>query len=91
MLRTTPLDIIFGSSVSLSLTVNQIDSSILILITEIYVDPSEEIESEYFKPEMIALVLLFCLDISFWENEDNGHWEEAKKVEASSVGNYFFP
>ncbi|KAI8892851.1 Six-hairpin glycosidase-like protein [Globomyces pollinis-pini] len=36
--------------------------------------------------DVLVLITLFMLSIKYWENQDNGHWEEAKKVEASSVG-----
>lgn len=39
-----------------------------------------------FDGEMIVLICLYHLQIEYWRDLDNGHWEEARKVEASSVG-----
>lgn len=36
--------------------------------------------------ELLALFALFFETIRYWEDADNGHWEEARKVEASSIG-----
>jgi len=41
------------------------------------------------QPEDWAMLLLFPLyfeAIRYWADEDSGHWEEARKVEASSIG-----
>jgi hypothetical protein len=36
--------------------------------------------------ELLALFALYFEKIEYWHDEDNGHWEEAKKIEASSIG-----
>ncbi|MGB7445317.1 MAG: glycoside hydrolase family 15 protein [Coleofasciculaceae cyanobacterium] len=36
--------------------------------------------------ELIALLPLYFQAISYWQDEDSGHWEEVRKVEASSLG-----
>lgn len=36
--------------------------------------------------QLLALFVLYFDKIQYWEDEDNGHWEEAKKIEASSIG-----
>lgn len=36
--------------------------------------------------ELLGLFVLYFLAIRYWEDEDSGHWEEARKVEASSIG-----
>jgi len=36
--------------------------------------------------EMLALFPLYFQAIRYWEDEDSGHWEEGRKVEASSIG-----
>ena len=35
---------------------------------------------------LLALFALYFDKIEYWQDEDNGHWEEAKKIEASSIG-----
>ena len=35
---------------------------------------------------LLALFAFYFDKIQYWQNEDNGHWEEAKKIEASSIG-----
>jgi hypothetical protein len=42
----------------------------------------------YLEPdgELLALFVLYFQRIRYWEDEDNGHWEEARKVGASSIG-----
>jgi len=35
---------------------------------------------------LIAALVRYFEAIRFWEDEDSGHWEEARKVEASSIG-----
>lgn len=35
---------------------------------------------------LLALFPLYFDAIRFWEDEDNGHWEETRKIEASSIG-----
>ena len=36
--------------------------------------------------EAIALLVFYFWAIAYWQDEDSGHWEEAPKVEASSIG-----
>lgn len=36
--------------------------------------------------ELLALFPLYFNAIRFWEDEDSGHWEETRKIEASSIG-----
>jgi phosphorylase kinase alpha/beta subunit len=36
--------------------------------------------------EILGLFPLFFQIIRYWEDEDSGHWEEARKIEASSIG-----
>jgi phosphorylase kinase alpha/beta subunit len=35
---------------------------------------------------VLALFPLYFQAIRYWEDEDSGHWEEARKIEASSIG-----
>jgi hypothetical protein len=37
-------------------------------------------------PELLALLPLYFQAIRYWQDEDNGHWEERRKIEASSIG-----
>jgi hypothetical protein len=36
--------------------------------------------------ETLALFPLYFQAVSYWQDEDSGHWEETRKVEASSIG-----
>ncbi|MEM9906641.1 MAG: glycoside hydrolase family 15 protein [Cyanobacteria bacterium P01_D01_bin.44] len=36
--------------------------------------------------QLLALFPLYFQAIRYWEDEDSGHWEESRKVEASSIG-----
>ncbi|HUR32951.1 MAG TPA: glycoside hydrolase family 15 protein [Vicinamibacterales bacterium] len=36
--------------------------------------------------EVVDLLTRFFAAIAFWEDEDSGHWEETRKVSASSIG-----
>ncbi|KAI9189550.1 hypothetical protein H9P43_000983 [Blastocladiella emersonii ATCC 22665] len=36
--------------------------------------------------DLLALMTLFMHAVQFWCDADSGHWEEARKVEASSIG-----
>lgn len=52
---------------------------------------SRLIRDGWFKPGREQLAVLGDLvqvlkTIRYWEDEDSGHWEEARKVEASSIG-----
>ncbi|MGA8864570.1 MAG: glycoside hydrolase family 15 protein [Gallionella sp.] len=36
--------------------------------------------------ELLVLLTDYYLTICYWQDEDSGHWEEARKVESSSIG-----
>lgn len=36
--------------------------------------------------EVVSLIIRYLGYIEYWQDEDNGHWEETKKIEASSIG-----
>ena len=36
--------------------------------------------------DLLGLFPLFFRSVRYWQDEDSGHWEEARKVEASSIG-----
>jgi len=36
--------------------------------------------------QLLALFVLYFQKIQYWQDEDNGHWEESKKIESSSIG-----
>ncbi|NJA06817.1 phosphorylase kinase [Methylococcaceae bacterium WWC4] len=36
--------------------------------------------------EILSLVVQYLRAIRFWEDEDSGHWEEARKISSSSIG-----
>lgn len=36
--------------------------------------------------ELLALFAYYFQKIRYWQDEDSGHWEETRKVEASSIG-----
>jgi hypothetical protein len=36
--------------------------------------------------ELLALFSLYFYTIRYWEDEDSGHWEETRKIEATSIG-----
>jgi phosphorylase kinase alpha/beta subunit len=36
--------------------------------------------------DLLAALVRYFEAIAFWEDEDSGHWEEARKIEASSIG-----
>lgn len=36
--------------------------------------------------EVLSLFPLYFQAIQYWQDEDNGHWEEVRKIEASSIG-----
>src|SRR5690606_20273773 len=36
--------------------------------------------------ELFGLVVAYFATIEYWQDEDSGHWEEARKIEASSIG-----
>ncbi|ORZ33621.1 Six-hairpin glycosidase-like protein [Catenaria anguillulae PL171] len=36
--------------------------------------------------DLLVLQTLYLRAVQFWQDEDSGHWEEARKVESSSIG-----
>jgi Glycosyl hydrolases family 15 len=44
------------------------------------------IEPQIDDSETLALFPFYFQAISYWEDEDSGHWEETRKIEASSIG-----
>lgn len=44
------------------------------------VTPSRE------ETEILVLLVRFFAAVRFWQDPDSGHWEEARKIEASSIG-----
>ncbi len=36
--------------------------------------------------DLVAAFVRYFAAIRFWEDEDSGHWEESRKIEASSIG-----
>jgi hypothetical protein len=50
------------------------------LISDRLLQPSQE------ALEVLALFPLYFEAISYWKDKDSGHWEETRKVEASSIG-----
>jgi hypothetical protein len=38
------------------------------------------------KAELLASLARFLFAIAYWEDEDSGHWEERRKIQASSIG-----
>lgn len=47
---------------------------------------AKEIIPTESQKQLLALFALYFDKIQYWQDEDNGHWEEAKKIEASSIG-----
>lgn len=39
--------------------------------------------------EMLGLFPLYFQSVQYWKDEDSGHWEEGRKIEASSIGVVF--
>ena len=50
------------------------------LVNEGKLDPSQD------ELNMLALFPLYFQAIQFWQDEDSGHWEEIRKISASSIG-----
>lgn len=46
----------------------------------------QQIAVQDVRPELLKLFVNYLHAVRFWEDEDNGHWEEARKIEASSIG-----
>lgn len=36
--------------------------------------------------QVVSLIVQYLGYIKYWQDEDNGHWEETRKIEASSIG-----
>ena len=36
--------------------------------------------------KLLSLFARYFEKIRYWQDEDSGHWEEARKIEASSIG-----
>ena len=54
------------------------------LFCTIYIEEKKALLPE--EKEMLALFAGYFHAIRYWEDEDSGHWEEARKTEASSIG-----
>ena len=46
----------------------------------------EILETKQEDIDMLALFVLYFNAIEYWRDEDSGHWEETRKVNASSIG-----
>lgn len=51
-----------------------------LLVRDDLIDPTAE------DVETLALFPIYFQSIRYWQDEDSGHWEETRKVEASSIG-----
>ena len=47
---------------------------------------AEEIAVSQDEKALLALFPQYFQAIRYWQDEDSGHWEEARKIEASSIG-----
>jgi phosphorylase kinase alpha/beta subunit len=54
------------------------------LFSKIHVEMEIPVTPE--EKELLSLFALYFETIRYWEDEDSGHWEETRKVEASSIG-----
>lgn len=64
-------------------------SYLLWLACKLYSSAVEDQEEPTLDAETLDLLILFPLyfdAIQYWKDEDSGHWEEAPKIEASSIG-----
>ncbi|KAJ3282582.1 hypothetical protein HK104_010824 [Borealophlyctis nickersoniae] len=52
----------------------------------LYSKLAREGKIEKVDADMLALIVLYHKKIEFWQDEDSGHWEEVRKVAASSIG-----
>lgn len=62
---------------------------LLWLACKLYTSVEMNQDEPNLETEFLDLLILFPLyfhAIKFWEDEDSGHWEEAPKIEASSIG-----
>ena len=50
------------------------------LVRDGHIEPAAE------DMETVAALTLYLHAVSYWQDEDSGHWEEPPKVEASSIG-----
>ena len=50
------------------------------MVKEGHMEPTEDML------QVVGNLILFLRAIKYWQDQDSGHWEEARKVEASSVG-----
>lgn len=50
------------------------------------VDSNNKIDLQRDDLEMLLLFALYFQTIRYWEDEDSGHWEEGRKIQASSIG-----
>jgi len=46
----------------------------------------EILETKQENIDMLALFVLYFNAISYWQDEDSGHWEETRKINSSSIG-----
>ncbi|MGA2228519.1 MAG: glycoside hydrolase family 15 protein [Syntrophobacteraceae bacterium] len=54
------------------------------IFCKIYIEEKKALLPE--EKKMLALFARYFHTIRYWEDEDSGHWEEARKIEASSIG-----
>ena len=54
------------------------------LFCRLALDGSLEMRGEHW--DLLGLFPSYFRAIRYWQDEDSGHWEEARKVEASSIG-----
>lgn len=47
---------------------------------------SQHLKEEDIDWDLIALFIHFFEAVKYWEDEDSGHWEETRKISASSIG-----
>lgn len=45
-----------------------------------------DLSSDEDLEQQLALLVQYFHQIQYWQDEDSGHWEETKKIEASSIG-----
>jgi phosphorylase kinase alpha/beta subunit len=46
----------------------------------------EILETKQENLDILALFALYFYTIGYWQDEDSGHWEETRKINASSIG-----
>lgn len=47
---------------------------------------AEELPAPEEVIQLFGLMVQYFAAVKYWQDEDNGHWEEARKIEASSIG-----